>query len=238
MARPNDRLSRRQERKLVKIGKRVFAEHFPNPDRIGCPSPDVLKAMAFRRPAVAGRPYPIDHLTICSPCFRQYSRYRAQAQYFKGAHFALIAATVVLALAALVWLSLGQSGWSLFRRSPEIARQPSLPQFQPVTLDLRPLSSPRGERQPETTKPVLALPRGLLRVSFLLPVGSEEGQYEVQMFSGDGQLAVSVRGQARILDYVTTLQSEADLRRLSPGTYTLRISRPSLSWQAYSVALE
>ena len=231
MARPTDRLSRRQERKLLSAGRRVFAEQFPNPDRIGCPSTDVLRAMASRWPTADGRLYPVEHLAMCSPCFRQYGSYRRQVQFVKGARFALIAATAVLVLGALLWLSLG-------RRKPEIARQLSPPQFQLVTLDLRPLSLPRGESNPEAHRPTLTLPRGRLRITFQLPVGSEEGQYEVRLLAGDGHPALVLRGQARILDYVTTLRTEADLRELNPGRYALRIGRSDRSWQAYSIALE
>lgn len=229
MARVTDRLSRRQERRLLKVGRRVFAEDFPNPERIGCPAADVLRAMALRRPSPAGSPHPIEHLTICSPCFREYSSYRKRAQMVKGARFALLAATVVLVLGTVLWLSVG-------RRKPEIVRQPDLPEFQLVTLDLRPFSSARGLPNPET--PPLTIPRGRLRIKFLLPVGSEEGQYEVRWLASDGHEALLLRGEARIVAYTTALQTDADLRGLSPGRYRLQIGRPGSSSQTYWLNLE
>ena len=42
-------ISRRDERELLKLGRGLFAEQFPNPDRAGCPPQDVLRAIAFRR---------------------------------------------------------------------------------------------------------------------------------------------------------------------------------------------
>jgi len=68
-------MSRRDERELVKLGRGLFAEQFPNPDRAGCPPQDVLRAMAFRRQHTGPGGYPSDHLTVCSPCFRDYSGY-------------------------------------------------------------------------------------------------------------------------------------------------------------------
>ena len=235
MSRPDDRLSRRQERKLVEVGKHVFAEHFPNPDRIGCPSQDVLKAMAFRRPSAAGREYPVDHLTMCSPCFRQYSQYRAQAQFRAGARVALIAASIVVVLGALLWFAVGRPGAPGFRGGVQIARLP-LP-LQPVTLDLRPFASSRGQA-PNVGKPALVIPRGRLRVTLQLQVGADEGPYAVVLLGRSGQPAVSAQGQARLLNQVTTLEIEADLRSRAPGQYTLHIGRPSSSWQDYPVTVE
>jgi hypothetical protein len=238
MSRPNDRLSRRQQRKLVEAGKRVFAEHFPNPDRIGCPSQDVLKAMAFRRPSAAGREYPVDHLTMCSPCFRQYSQYRAQAQFRAGARVALIAASIVVVLGALLWFAVGQPGAPGFRGGAQIAQQPRLPlPLQKVTLDLRPFASSRGQA-PNAGKSALVIPQGRLRITLQLPVGADEGPYAVVLLGRSGQPAVSTQGPARLLNHVTTLEIEADLRSRAPGQYTLRIGRPGSSWQDYPVTVE
>jgi hypothetical protein len=239
MSRPDDRLSRRQERQLVKAGKRLFAEQFPNPDRIGCPSQDVLKAMAFRRPSAAGREYPVDHLTMCSPCFRQYSQYRAQAQFRAGARVALIAASIVLVVGALLWFAVGRSGVPGFRGGAQIAQQPQLPlPFQNVTLDLRPFASSRGEQLPNGGQPRLVIPRGRLRIALQLPVGADEGPYAVVLLGRSGQRVVSAQGQARLLDHVTTLEIEADLRSRAPGPCTLRIRRLGSSGQDYPATIK
>jgi hypothetical protein len=238
MARAADRLSRRQERRLLRAGRSVFAEQFPNPERIGCPSPDVLRAMASRRPTSDGNPYPVEHLTMCSPCFREYSSYRRRVQMMNGARFALIAATMVLAIGAALWLLLGRFGFPSTGRHQEIAQITSLPPFRPVTLDLRPLSLPRGEGRPQTGQPTLTIPRDRVRITFLLPVGSDDGPYEVQVLAGGRRPILLLRGQARILDSVATLRTEADLRALTPGSYEIRVGRPGFSSQVYSVVLE
>jgi hypothetical protein len=239
MSPPDDRLSRRQERKLVEVGKRVFAEHFPNPDRIGCPTPDVLKAMAFRRPGTAGQDYPVDHLTMCSPCFRRYSQYRARAQFRAGARVALIAASIVVVLGALLWFAVGRPGAPGFRGGAQIAQQPRLPlPLQKVKLDLRPFASSRGESAQNAGQPALVIPHGRLRITLQLPVGADEGPYAVVLLGRSGQPAMSAQGQARLLDHVTTLEIEADLHSCAPGQYTLRIGRLGSSWQDYPVTVE
>lgn len=222
----------------MEMGKRVFAEHFPNPDRIGCPSQDVLKAMAFRRPSAAGREYPVDHLTMCSPCFRQYSQYRAQAQFRAGARVALIAAGIVVVLGALLWFAVGRPGAPGFRGGAQIARQPRLPlPLQPVTLDLRPFASSRGQA-PNAGKSALVIPQGRLRITLQLPVGADEGPYVVVLLGPSGQPAMSAQGQARLLDHVTTLEIEANLQGLQLGRYTLRLAKSGSSWQEYPIAVE
>lgn len=237
MAWPTDRLSRRQERKLLKAGRRVFATEFPNPDRIGCPSADTLRAMAVSRPVPGSTTFPVEHLTVCSPCFCEYNSYLKQARLRRSARLVLIAATVMVTLGAAIWLAVGLGGLSL-RRTKEIARQPAFQQFQPLTFDLRSLSTSRGTDRPEARQSGLVAPRSRLRITLLLPVGSEEGEYEVQLLDSEGRQVFSRRGRASILDYVTTLRIEADLRGVAPGRYTLRINRPGFSSQAYAIAVE
>ena len=79
MREPDDKLSRSEEQKFLELGRRVFTEHSPNPTRTGCPSKDTLRAMAFRSKQLAAADLPLQHLTICSPCFQDYTRFRRQA---------------------------------------------------------------------------------------------------------------------------------------------------------------
>jgi hypothetical protein len=238
MARPTDRLSRRQERKLLKAGRSVFAADFPNPDRIGCPPADTLRAMASLRPAPGNVPYPHEHLTICSPCFVEYCSYVRWTKLRRRARFAVIAATVILTLGAAIWLALGGFGGTSLRRSPEIAQHSTPPPLQPITFDLRSYSISRGEGPPEALPPVLVLPRGRLLVTLLLPVGSAEGEYEVRLEDSEGRRVFSRRDRASILDYNTTLRIEADLREVPSGKYTLRVGRPGFTSQTYPVTIE
>lgn len=45
----------------------VFATANPNPDRVGCPSSEVLAELATRQRAIGDPAYA--HLTRCSPCY-------------------------------------------------------------------------------------------------------------------------------------------------------------------------
>ncbi len=79
MREPDDKLSRSEEQRLLEVGRRVLAEHAPNPARTGCPPQDTLRAMAFRSKRLVAADLPFQHLTVCSNCFQDYTRFRRQA---------------------------------------------------------------------------------------------------------------------------------------------------------------
>lgn len=53
----------------------VFGSANPNPERIGCLSQDELKALAERRLPIGAPEY--EHLTKCSPCYREFRSLQA-----------------------------------------------------------------------------------------------------------------------------------------------------------------
>jgi hypothetical protein len=225
MTEPDDRLSRSEERRLLELGRRVFAEHFPNPTRAGCPPQQTLKAMAFRSKRLATADLPVQHLTICSPCFQDYSRYQRQARnqmIFRGA---LAAAVALVVIGAAVLSGVGR-GW--FHRPPE-------PLIAAV-LDLRPLSPTRGEEPPEAGA-VLTLRRGRLGITIQLPVGSEDGAYDVAVMLS-GRVLQSGQGTARAQDSVMVLTVRMDLRSLGPGRYAFGVRRVGSAWQEYPLRLD
>ena len=225
MREPDDKLSRSEEQRLLELGRRVFAEHFPNPTRTGCPPQDTLRAMAFRSKRLAKADLPLQHLTICSPCFQDYSRYRRQAVNQMIQRGALAAAVAILVIGAAVLLGVGR-GWFQRPAEPLLA----------AVLDLRPLSPTRGEGQPEAGA-VLTLPRGRLQVTIQLPVGSEEGAYDVAVSQATRPMQ-SVQGVARNQDGVTVLTVQMDLRSLGPGRCAFGVRRVGSAWQEYPLRLE
>ena len=224
MREPDDKLSRSEEQRLLEVGRRVFAEHSPNPARTGCPPQDTLRAMAFRSKRLAAADLPLQHLTICSPCFQDYSRYRRQAvnqMIFRGA---LAAAIAIVVIGAAVLAGMGR-GWFQRPAEPLIA----------ATLDLRPLSPTRGEGPTEGA--VLTLPRGRLQITTQLPVGSEDGTYDVAVMQAGRELQL-VQGTARAQDSVMVLTVQMDLRSLGPGRYAFGVRRVGSAWQEYPLRLE
>ena len=64
------------EKTFLELGRRHFAEDFPNPARQGCPQDDVLKLLAEKPTQVEDSV--LDHVTLCSPCYRAYSGFLQQ----------------------------------------------------------------------------------------------------------------------------------------------------------------
>jgi hypothetical protein len=225
MREPDDKLSHSEEQRLLEVGRRVFAEHSPNPARTGCPPQDTLRAMAFRSKQLAEADLPLQHLTICSPCFQDYSRYRRQARNQKILQGALAAAIAIVVIGAAVLAGMGR-GWFQRPAGPLIA----------ATLDLRPLSPTRGE-EPSQAGTVLTLPRGRLQITIQLPVGSEDGTYDVAVMQAGRELQL-VQGAARAQDSVMVLTVQMDLRSLGPGRYAFGVRRLGSGWQEYPLRLE
>lgn len=56
---------------------RVLAHANPNPQRIGCPPPDVLASLAARRQPLSAPGY--EHLLECSECYREFRALQSEA---------------------------------------------------------------------------------------------------------------------------------------------------------------
>ena len=69
-----DYLSKRQIRALERTLARVVMTQFPNPERKGCPGATVLRAIAGKR--ISMRDPSIEHVGVCSPCFRELTAMR------------------------------------------------------------------------------------------------------------------------------------------------------------------
>ena len=70
-------LNKKEEARLVKAHQRVLlAGGFPNPNRAGCPSNEILRAMASRKLEIEQVKNWIEHLGTCNPCFRESTEFR------------------------------------------------------------------------------------------------------------------------------------------------------------------
>ncbi len=58
--------------------RRVARHAFPNPERKGCPSEDVLRKLAFDLKSFAMDDPLIDHVATCSPCLNLVWRLREE----------------------------------------------------------------------------------------------------------------------------------------------------------------
>lgn len=151
----NDDSSDHEVEQLITFGREYFATDFPNPARVGCPSPGALQTLA-RSDELPGDEL-CDHLFGCSECFRAYRaaletskatapavaaswwsdwRERLVAVFTLKPAFALAGVVILLAVSGALWLA-----W----RDKAIPATPRAAQVQPQPSAM--ISSPAAEEQ-------------------------------------------------------------------------------------------
>ena len=98
--------SERDEKRILDALGRCLLKEFPNPDRAGCPGSDVLKRIASHEMPLVEAEKWLDHLTSCSPCYRDFSELQAGYRQCRM--------QTVLAIAASILIVVGVAGWALF----------------------------------------------------------------------------------------------------------------------------
>jgi hypothetical protein len=202
---------------------RGLSREFPNPQRVGCPGPAVLTSIALHRLPLSEADRWLDHLSSCSPCFQEFSEIRKQkARQQKRTQ-------MWLAAAAMVLLALG--GW-LWVRSRPPGQTAAV-----VVLDLRGRATVRGEGTPETSQPPLQVPRSAKTLNLELPIGSNEGTYDVTLINPNGAEFFRTSATARLEDHVVVLRADVDLAGVPPGSYFLGVRQPGLEWTRFPIRL-
>jgi hypothetical protein len=206
----------------------LFGRAHPNPTRVGCPPPDLLKSLARRELPIDDPAY--DHFAKCSPCYQEL---RALQQADAATAATVKRRRTMLAAAAILALAVAGS-WFVFRQTDDT--RPSAPSTaqatQVASLDLRPLAVTRSDEQKAAAAP-LEIPRGRVNATILLPVGSSPGAYELRILDGDLRVRASAKGSAEVRNYVTTLEAPIDLSTVEVGDYQLTLRREGGEWQMF-----
>jgi hypothetical protein len=105
-------------------------------------------------------------------------------------------------------------------------------------LDLRMRGVSRGDDRGRPSHEMPRLSRAKLDLSIYLPVGSEEGSYDIALINASGQPITTLSGQARLENFVEVLLARLDLTKVSPGSYELRLRRTQGQWNSYSILVE
>jgi len=223
----------RNETDLLRIATEALPSDFPNPERLGCPEPSTLQAIAGRRLSLPDVDDVVDHIATCSPCFRAYSGYRKEHRshsYRKRYAAVVMVLTVVIAS----WY-FGRKALSPTQRSPQ-----QISEVTPLTvvLDFRNSTAERSDQTP-LPRPQEApqLRRSLLNLQIQLPLGTEDGTYAVQFRSMAGEMTAQSTGIAKWDGTTETLSARIDLRTVEPGQYTLALRKGTASWRQYSVSV-
>lgn len=209
----------------------------PNPERVGCPSREVLAELARRGRPIGDPGY--EHIVNCSPCYREFRSFQQANAVARSPRKSRTRTRWLVAAAALVVVGAGV--WMFVTRAPAVNdadRAPAAQVAQVRTeLDLRKYSVARSEEKKVAPEPI-SLARGRLNLTLLLPVGYEAGEYDVQLLDSNLASKASARGNAAIRDYVATLEADLQTGDLAPGPYQLAIRRQGEGWQMFPVELK
>ena len=205
--------------------------NFPNPDRRGCLGEQTVRE-------VAGRPLPVqdaawEHITHCSPCFREFLGFRremadARKRLVRRNRIVLVS---VLAAAGIAGVAIWTGGLHGTRTPTTVAAV--------VRVDLRPFAPVRSEVQnPPQSAPIAAtLSRQATRLEISLPVGSDEGKYDVRLMDSELRALMSSSAATGFTDHIVSISVAFDLSRLAPGSYVLGVHGPDGNWRTYPVAI-
>ena len=211
--------------------QQAVLNNFPNPERRGCLGEQVVRDVATRRRPVQDAAW--EHITHCSPCFREFLGFRreltdARKRLVRRNRMVLVS---MLAAAGIAGVVIWTGGFHGTPTPPTIAAV--------VKVDLRPFAPLRSEVQnpPQTKQVAATLSRQAIRLEISLPVGSDEGQYEVRFMDGELHPLMSSNAPTAFTDHIVSLSVAFDLSRLKPGSYVLGVHGPDGNWRTYPVAV-
>lgn len=214
--------SERDERRILDALGRGLLTEFPNPNRTGCPGSEVLKKIASHEMSLSESEKWLDHLTSCSPCYRDFSQIQAGDRTRRT--------RVILAIAASILIVAGVTSWALF------FKQKGPVGTQTAVLDLRNRSVPRGG-EPNPGEQPLEVSRRVRHLNVYLPLGSADGPYELRIATTTGSAVFATSGVASLKDGITSFDAAVDLSSVSPGQYLLQVRRPNSEWNSYPFKL-
>ncbi len=212
-----------EEKRILDLLNRGLSRDFPNPQRIGCPGSAILKSIALHKLPLAEADPWLEHFSSCSPCFQEFGEIRKEAagQRRQTQMWLAAAAMVLLAVAGWMW----------------VRSRPTGQTTAVVVLDLRGRSTARGENPSETSQPPLEVPRSAKSLNLELPIGSNEGAYDVALLNPSGAELFRASATAKLEDHIVVLRANVDLARVSPGSYFLGVRQPGLEWTRFPIRL-
>lgn len=134
-----------------------------------------------------------------------------------------------LAAAAMLLLAVGGLLWMRSRPSVQTAAV--------VVLDLRGRAAVRGEISPDSSQPPLEVPRKARSLTLELPIGSNEGSYDVALLNPNGAELFRTNATAKLEDHLVVLRTAVNVAAVPPGAYFLGIRQSGLEWTRFPVRL-
>lgn len=226
-------LTKRQEKNLLKAAAASIPILYPNPEHSGCPEPAILRNLARRRIPLRETRDLVEHVATCAPCFEAYNQYRRRQRLAKSAARLTAAALCLLAI-FLLW----PRRHTIRPGNPQVANSSAARTIFSATLDYRKYSPSRSPVPDFDTLPPPHLRKAFLDLTILLPFGTDDGKYAIELRSPTGKTYAETTGTARWNGAAEVLKTTLDLRAIAPGAYKLAIRRDGASWHTYEVTLD
>jgi hypothetical protein len=68
-----------------------------------------------------------------------------------------------------------------------------------------------------------------------LPIGSNEGAYDVALLNPTGAELFRTSATAKLEDHIVVLTADVDLAGVPPGSYFLGVRQPGLEWTRFLI---
>ena len=162
----------------------------------------------------------LNHFSSCSPCFQEFTQFRKQAVDRRHNQIWLAAAAVLI---------VAEAGWFWVRSRPQVQTAAV------VVLDLRGRATVRGENPPETSQSPLEVPRNAKTLNLELPIGSNEGPYDVALLDPSGTELLRTNAVAKLQDHIVVLKADVALAGIAPGSYFLGLRQRGLEWIRFPI---
>lgn len=162
----------------------------------------------------------LNHLTSCSPCYRDFLQLQAQYQQRRT--------RMIFAVAASVLIVVGLATWAMLRQHNQ--------QMARAVVDLRDRSLARGT-EPPPTEPPLEISRNVSHLDIYLPLGSSEGSYYLRITSAQGEPVLSGMGEAKLDQGLTVLHVDLRISLARSGNYLLQLRRPTGEWVSFPLRI-
>ncbi len=132
-------------------------------------------------------------------------------------------------LAAAAVFIFAIAGWFWVRTRPQVQTAVI------VVLDFRGRTTVRGENSPETSQPPLEVPRNAKSLNLELPIGSNEGAYDITLLNPSGAELFRTSATAKLENHIVVLKADVDLAGVPPGSYFLGVRQPGLEWTRFLI---
>jgi hypothetical protein len=230
--RPSSLPPRRVESRLVKAATDAVKNTCANPDRLDCPDIEAIQSVVVRTLSHPTFDDTVDHIAMCAPCFEEYNRRRQQLRVRCRRRW-------VVGFAALLLLGFLLIYHPAKQQAPvgPIAQKAPAP-FEVATLDFSGWTAERSLPSSPIKRDAPRVSRARLALTLLLPIGTEDGAYTVQVRAASGEIVAQANGVANWTGQAEKLDISLDLRNVPAGAYTLAIQSADASQRIYPVVLE